>query len=406
MKAKVGDIIVGLDIGTTKTCAIVGEVTEEGIDIIGIGTHPSKGLRKGVVINIEHTVRSIKAAIEEAELMGGCDLSTAYIGISGSHVKGFNSNGVVAVKDKEIRSSDVGRVIDQAKAVAIPIDREVIHVLPREFTVDSQRGIENPIGMCGVRLEAQVHIVTAAVTSTQNLIKCAQRCNLKVEGIVLEQLASSEAVLSDDEREIGAVLVDIGGGTTDLAIWSKGAIVHTSVLSLGGNHLTNDIAVVLSTAMHEAETIKQKYGCALTSMIDPGEMIDVPSVGGRPPKHTGRRFLAEIIEPRVEEIFGLVHREILQSGFADDIASGVIITGGSALLEGMPELAEEVMNIPVRRGVPHGIGGLIDVVNNPKYSTGVGLVLYGSKNNEGALVSREQQLGLLARFRRWLSEVV
>jgi cell division protein FtsA len=374
------NLIVGLDIGTTKICAIVGNVTEDGVDIVGIGTSPSRGLRKGVVINIETTVASIKKAIEEAELMAGCEIKSVYAGIAGGHIKGFNSQGVIAIKNREVSPDDVRRVIDAAKAIAIPMDREVIHILPQEFIIDDQDGIREPLGMSGVRLEARVHIVTGAVASAQNIIKSCNRAGLDVADIVLEQLASSEAVISPEEKEIGVALVDIGGGTTDIAIFVDGAIKHTSVLSLGGNHLTNDIAVGLRTPMAEAEKIKQKYGCCYTSLVGKDETIEVPSVGGRKPRVLSRQLLAEILEPRMEEIYTLVNREIVKSGFDDQIASGVVITGGTSILEGMPELAEQIFNLPVRRGVPQDIGGLVDVVNSPVYATGVGLVVYGSKN--------------------------
>lgn len=374
------NLIVGLDIGTTKICAIVGNVTEDGIDIVGIGTSPSRGLRKGVVINIESTVASIRKAIEEAELMAGCEIKSVYAGIAGGHIKGFNSQGIIAIKNREVSTEDVKRVIDAAKAIAIPMDREVIHILPQEFIIDDQDGIREPLGMSGVRLEAKVHIVTGAVASAQNIIKSCNRAGLDVADIVLEQLASSEAVLSAEEKELGVALVDIGGGTTDIAIFIDGAIKHTAVLSLGGNQMTNDIAVGLRTPMAEAEKIKQKYGCCLSALVGKDETIEVPSVGGRKPRVLSRQLLAEILEPRVQEIFDLVNREIIKSGYEDVIASGVVITGGSTILEGMPELAEQVFNLPVRRGVPANIGGLTDVVNSPVYATGVGLVVYGSKN--------------------------
>ncbi|HBA88432.1 MAG TPA: cell division protein FtsA [Geobacter sp.] len=380
MSGRRDNLIVGLDIGTTKICAIVGAVTEDGIDIVGIGTSPSKGLRKGVVINIESTVSAIKKAIEEAELMAGCEIKSVYAGIAGGHIKGFNSQGVIAIKNREVSPEDVKRVIEAAKAIAIPMDREVIHILPQEFIIDDQDGIREPLGMSGVRLEAKVHIVTGAVASAQNIVKSCNRAGLEVADIVLEQLSSSEAVLSADEKELGVALVDIGGGTTDIAIFVDGAIKHTSVLSLGGNHLTNDIAVGLRTPMAEAERIKQKYGCCLSSLVGKDETIEVPSVGGRKPRVLSRQLLCEILEPRVEEIFTLVNREIVKSGLEDMIASGVVITGGSTILEGMPELAEQIFNLPVRRGLPQRIGGLIDVVNSPVYATGVGLVVYGSKN--------------------------
>ena len=378
--AKKSELIVGLDIGTTKICAIVGEVTDEGIDIIGIGTHPSRGLRKGVVVNIEATVASIRRAIEEAELMAGCEISTVYTGIAGGHVKGINSQGIVAVKDKEVRETDIQRVIDAAKAIAIPLDREVIHVLPQEYIIDEQGGIKEPLGMAGVRLEAKVHIVTGAVSSAQNIIKCANRTGLNVADIVLQPLASAEAVLGEDEKELGVCLVDIGGGTTDIAIYSGGSIVHSAVIALGGNNLTSDVAIGLRTPAHEAERIKQKHGCCLPALIDKDETIEVPSVGGRAPRALSRQILGEILEPRVEEIFQLVSREIQKCGYADLLASGVVITGGTTLLQGMPELAEETLGLPTRRGMPRGIGGLVDVVKSPMYATGVGLVLYGARN--------------------------
>jgi len=318
MSGRKDNLIVGLDIGTTKICAIVGNVTDEGLDIVGIGTSPSRGLRKGVVINIESTVASIKKAVGEAELMAGCEIKSVYAGIAGGHIKGFNSQGIIAIKNREVSPEDVKRVIEAAKAIAIPMDREVIHILPQEFIIDDQDGIREPLGMSGVRLEAKVHIVTGAVASAQNIIKSCNRAGLDVADIVLEQLASSEAVLSADEKELGVALVDIGGGTTDIAIFVDGAIKHTSVLSLGGNHMTNDIAVGLRTPMAEAEKIKQKYGCCLASIVGKDETIEVPSVGGRPPRILSRQLLAEILEPRVEEIFSLVNREIVKSGFEDD----------------------------------------------------------------------------------------
>lgn len=402
------EIIVGLDIGTTKIACIIGELNNDGLDIIGVGTHPSTGLRKGVVINIDATINSIKKAVEEAELMAGCEVNTVYAGIAGGHIKGFNSHGIVAIKDKEVRPADLARVVDAAKAIAIPMDREVIHVIPQEYIIDDQDGIREPIGMSGVRFEAKVHIVTGSVTSAQNIIKCANACGLDVADIVLEQLASSEAVLSEDEKELGVAVVDIGGGTTDIAIFSGGSIVHTAVLSVGGSHLTNDIAVGLRTPMAEAERIKQRYGCGMTNRVSPDETIEVPSVGGRPPRVLGRHILAEIIEPRVEEIFSFVAREIRNSGCDDLIASGVVITGGTTILEHMPELAEEVLGMPVRRGLPTGVGGLVDVVRNPKFATGVGLVQYGAQNEERSIFRvREEKVydKVAKRMRDWFSEI-
>ncbi len=381
--SKKGELIVGLDIGTTKICAIVGEVTPGGIDIIGIGTHPSRGLRKGVVINLEATVDAVKHAIEEAEHMAGCEITSVYAGIAGGHIKGFNSQGVVAVKEKEVRPSDIARVLDAARAINIPQDRQVLHVMPQEFIIDEQDGIREPLGMSGIRLEARVHIVTALVSSAQNIAKCAERNGLSVAAVVLEPLASAEAVLADEEKELGVALVDIGGGTTDLAVFHNGSIRHTSVIPLGGNHLTNDIAVGLRTPVPDAERIKQRYGCAVASLIDKDEPIEVPSVGGRAPRMLSRQILCEIIEPRIEEIFQLVHREIEKCGLNEMLASGVVITGGSTLLAGMGEMAEEVLGLPVRRGLPRGVGGLVDVVKSPQYATGVGLLLYGARQQDG-----------------------
>jgi cell division protein FtsA len=403
------NLIVGLDIGTSKVVAIVGEITHDGrVEVVGLGSHPSRGLKRGVVVDIESTVQSIQRAVEEAELMAGCEITTVYTGIAGGHIKGFNSQGIVAVKDKEVREADITRVIDAAKAVAIPMDREVIHVLPQEFIIDDQGGIKEPLGMSGVRLEAKVHIVTGAVSSAQNIVKCANRTGLNVADIVLQPLASSEAVLGEDEKELGVCLVDIGGGTTDIAIFSGGSIAHTAVIALGGNNLTSDIAIGLRTPAHEAERIKQRYGCALASMVDKDETIEVPSVGGRQPRIIGRQILCEILEPRVEEIFQLVHREIQKCGFEDLLASGVVITGGSTLLAGMPELAEEVLGLPVRRGMPRGIGGLVDVVKSPMYATGVGLVVYGARHTDRRLFRiREENVyrKVRGRMREWLEEI-
>ncbi|MCC6996111.1 MAG: cell division protein FtsA [Deltaproteobacteria bacterium] len=378
--AKREELIVGLDIGTTKIAAVVGEVGPSGIDIIGVGSHPSRGLRKGVVVNIDATVESIRRAIEEAEHMAGCEITSVYAGIAGGHIKGQNSRGMVPVKDKEVSAADIARVIEAAKAVAVPLDREIIHVLPQDYIVDEQDGIKEPLGMAGVRLEAKVHIVTAAVTSAQNIVKCCNRCNLNVADIVLEPLASALAVLHEDEKELGVALVDIGGGTTDVALFSEGSIVHSSVLPVGGTHLTTDIAAGLRTPVDEANRIKQKYGCCMTQLVSDDETLEVPSVGGRPPRVLPRKVLAEILEARVEEMFTLVRREIERTGYEDLLASGVVITGGSTLVEGMTELAEQVLGLPVRRGAARGVGGLVDVVRSPMYATGVGLVLYGAKN--------------------------
>ena len=375
--------LVGLDIGTTKICVVVGKVAEGKVNIVGIGSHPSTGLRKGVVVNMDSTVNSIKKAVEEAELMAGIEIVSCLAGIGGAHIKSFNSNGVVAIKDKEVRPDDILRAIDAAKAVAIPADRELIHVIPQEFIVDDQDGIKDPIGITGVRLEVKVHIVTGSISSAQNIIKCCKLGGLSVDDLILGQLASSEATLTPEEMEIGVALVDIGGGTSDISVFSNGSIKYTSVLPFGGNSITNDIAIGLRTPIDDAEKIKKKYGCAFSTMVGSNETIEVPSVGGRKPRTMLRKTLADIIEPRVEEISSLIYEEIKKSGQERLLASGVVITGGCANLEGMPELAESVFNLPARRGNPIGVGGLVDVVNNPAYATGVGLLLYGFANAKG-----------------------
>lgn len=401
--------VVGLDIGTTKVSAIVGEPNGGGVDIVGIGTHPSKGLRKGVIVNIEATVNSIRRAVEEAELMAGGEIDRVYTGIAGSHIRGVNSHGIVAIKDKEVKGADVSRVIDAAQAIAIPLDREMIHVIPQEFVVDEQDGVKDPVGMSGVRLEAKVHIVTGAATSAQNIIKCCNRAGLNVCDIVLEQLAAAEATLSFDEKELGVALVDIGGGTTDIAIFSKGALIHTSVLSLGGNHITNDVAVGLRTPAQEAERIKQKYGCALTALVEKDETIEVPSVGGRQSRVVSRQILAEVIEPRVEEMMNLVRQDIVRAGCEDLIASGIVLTGGSAIMEGFPELAEQVFQLPVRRAQPQNIGGLVDVVKSPMFSTGVGLVHFGMREERNGASPRSHDYGVYhkvkGRFKDWFQDL-
>jgi cell division protein FtsA len=382
------DLIVGLDIGTTKICAVVAERTENGLDIVGIGTHASRGLRKGVVVDIDATVDSIKHATEEAELMADCEITSVYVGIAGGHIRGMNSHGIVAVKDREVRESDVRRVIDAAKAVAIPMDREVIHVIPQEFIIDEQDGVREPLGMSGVRLEAKVHIVTAAVTSAQNLVKCANKAGLNVVDIVLEPLASAEAVLARDERDLGVCVIDVGGGTTDVAVFADGSLKHTSVLGLGGYHITNDIAVGLRTPFEEAERIKKKFGVSSARYLASDDVINVPSVGGRRPREVSRKILCEIIEPRVEEILSLARQEIVKAGVEGRIPSGVVLTGGACALEGMTELAEEIFESPVRLGIPMHIGGLQDVVRSPMYATGVGLDLFGFSQSCDRIQSR------------------
>lgn len=405
---KKGNLIVGLDIGTTKVCVVVGEVTEDGIDIVGIGSHPSRGLRKGVIVNIEATIESIKRAIDEAEIMAGCDILTVYASISGSHIKGINSHGIVSVKNKIVTEKDMERVIDGASAVVLPMDRQIIKVIPQEYVVDDQDGIHEPLGMAGTKFEANVHIATASVSCIQNIIKCAHRCGLNVNEIVLSPLASAMATLTPDEKELGVVMIDIGGGTTDLIIYIGGSVVHTAVIPLGGNHITNDIAVGLRTPAQEAEKIKQKYGCALSGLVSKDETIDVPSVGGRKSRVLSRQILAEIIEPRVEEIFEFAKKEIAKSGIEDSIASGIVLTGGTALLQGAPELAEQVFDFPVTCATPKGVGGLVDVVRSPMYATGVGLVLYG---NEMRQDTRERLQGnnpyfrIREKVRTWFEDI-
>jgi cell division protein FtsA len=333
-----------------------------------------------VVVNIDSTVQSIQRAVEEAELMAGCEIHSVFAGIAGSHVRSLNSHGIVAIRDKEVMPGDVDRVIDAARAVAIPADQKILHILPQEFIIDSQEGIREPIGMSGVRLEAKVHIVTGAESAAQNIVKCVQRCGLEVEDIVLEQLASSYATLADDEKELGVCLVDIGGGTTDLAVFSGGAIRHTAVIPIAGDQVTNDIAVSLRTPTHHAEELKVKYACALSQLANPDETIEVPSVGDRPPRRLARQTLAEVVEPRYEELFALVREELRRSGFDQHIAAGIVLTGGSAKMEGAIDLAEEVFHAPVRLGLPQGVSGLVDVVRNPIHATGVGLLLFGREN--------------------------
>jgi cell division protein FtsA len=372
------NLIVGLDIGTSKVVAIVGEINEmDEIEVVGIGMYPSRGLKKGVVVNIESTVQSIQKAIEEAELMAGCDIHSVYAGIAGSHIRSLNSHGIVAIQEKEVSLNDVDRVIDAARAVAIPADQKILHILPQEFLIDSQEGILDPIGMSGIRMEAKVHMVTGAESASQNITKCIQKCGLEVDDIVLEQLASSYAVLTEDEKELGSCLVDIGGGTTDIAVFQGGAIQHTAVIPIAGDQVTNDIAVSMRTPTQYAEDIKIKYACALSQLANPDETIEVPSVGDRPPRRLARQTLAEIVEPRFEELFSLIRNELRRSGFEESIPAGIVITGGSAKMEGAVELAEEVFHVPVRLGSPQYIEGLADVVRNPIHATGVGLLIYG-----------------------------
>ncbi|MFO0573465.1 MAG: cell division protein FtsA [Polyangia bacterium] len=405
--AKREELIVGLDIGTTKVACLVGEITDEGVDIIGVGTQPSSGLKKGVVVNIDATVAAIQRAVEEAEHMAGVEITQVYAGIAGAHVKAFCSEGVVAIRDREVRPGDIERVIEAAKAVNIPQDREILHVVPQEFSIDHQDGIREPLGMSGVRLEARVHIVTAASASAQNIVKCCTRCGLQVQDLVLEPLATAEAVLHSDEKELGVALLDIGGGTSDLVVYNDGALVHTMVLPIGGHQLTNDLAVGLRTPMTDAERLKHRHGCALTSLLSEGETVEVPSVGGRPPRILQRTVLADILQPRVDEIFSLVRDELQRCGLADTLASGLVVTGGSTLLQGLPELAEEILGMPVRRAMPQGIGGLVEVVRSPIYATAVGLVLYGARQHEGLHLAHGggERRGVWRRMRSWFAEV-
>jgi cell division protein FtsA len=400
-------IVVGLDIGTSKVCAVVGEMTDRGVEIIGIGSHASQGLRKGVVVNIESTVNSIKKAVEEAELMAGCEIHTVMTGLSGNHVKGFNSHGIVAVKHREVCQRDLDRVMDAAKAVALPTDREVLQVLPQDYIIDDQDGIKEPLGMSGVRLEAKVHIVTSASTSAQNIVKCCNRAGLSVAEIVLMPLAAAEAVLRVEERELGVALVDIGSGTTDIAVLHDGAVRHSVVLGIGGNHLTNDIAAGLRTPTADAERIKRRYGLARASMASGAERVEVPSVAGKSAGTVSRQILCEIIEPRMEEIFLLVQREIAKSGHESSLASGIVMTGGAMLLPGAVEMAEQILGMPVRLGTPTHIAGLLDVISTPIYAGGVGLVLYGMKRQDRVFL-RFRDDRILAKVKHrmsdWLSE--
>ncbi len=399
-----GKMIVGLDIGTSKVAAIVGEVAAGGsLKIVGLGSHPSRGLKKGVVVNIESTVQSIQRAIEEAELMAGCQIHSVYAGIAGSHIRSLNSHGIVAIRDREVYAHDIERVIDAAQAVAIPADQKILHILPQEYIIDSQEGIKEPLGMSGVRLEAKVHVVTCAVNAAQNIEKCIRRCGLEVEEIILEQLASSYAVLTDDERELGVCLVDIGGGTTDIAVFTEGAIRHTGVIPIAGDQVTNDIAMALRTPTQYAEEIKIRYACALAQLAGADETIKVPGVGERGARDLSRQALAEVVEPRYDELFTLVQSEIRRSGFEDMLAGGIVLTGGTSKMEGVVELAEEIFHMPVRIGSPAGVQGMADIVKNPIYSTAVGLLLFGVKQyTAGAGIKEAPGRGLVKKMKQWL----
>lgn len=409
--AENSNMIVGLDIGTSKVVAIVGEVKADGsLNIVGIGSHRSRGLKKGTVVNIESTVESIQRAIEEAELMAGCRIHSVYAGIAGSHIRSMNSHGIVAIRDREVTRADIDRVIDAAQAVAIPADQRVLHILPQEYIIDSQEGVKEPLGMSGVRLEAKVHLVTCAINAVQNIEKCIKRCGLQTEEIILEQLASSYAVLTDDEKELGVCMVDIGGGTTDIAIFTEGAIRHTGVIPIAGDQVTNDIAMALRTPTDNADELKIKYACALTQLASAGEMIKVPGVGDRPARELSRQALAEVVEPRYDELFTLVKAELQRSGYENLLAAGVVMTGGTSKMEGVIELAEEIFHMPVRIGMPQGVKGLADIVRNPIYSTGVGLLLYGMRQQQHQERShhpvsvKEPQISVIKRVKNWLKD--
>jgi len=399
------NLIVGLDIGTSKVVAIVGEVAADGnIEIIGLGKHPSKGLKRGVVVNIEATMQSIQRAVEEAELMAGCEIHCAFTGIAGSHINSLNSHGIVAIRDQEVCPADVERVIDAARAVAIPADQKIIHVLPQQFIIDNQEGIREPIGMSGVRLEAKVHLVTGAVSAAQNIVKCVRRCGLDVSDIILEQLASSCAVLNDDEKELGVCLIDIGGGTTDIAIFTDGSIRHTAVIPIAGDQVTNDIAVALRTPTQCAEKIKLEHAYAVAKMANANDMIEVPGVGERAGRRLSRKMLSEVVEARYEELLNLALAELRRSGFAQLIASGIVLTGGAALVEGIADLAESIFRMPVRIGLPQHVTGLLEVINNPMYATGIGLLLYGTQQryeSHPEMIMVDGVRGLWGRMRNW-----
>lgn len=401
--------IVGLDIGTSKVVALVGEVDADGnLEIIGIGTHKSTGLRRGVVVNIESTVQSIQRAIEEAELMAGCQIHSVYAGIAGSHIRSLNSHGIVAIRDREVQPADVERVIDAAQAVAIPADQKVLHILPQDYIIDNQEGVREPLGMSGVRLEAKVHLVTCAVNAVQNIEKCIRRCGLEVEDIILEQLASSYSVLTDDEKELGVCLVDIGGGTTDIAVFTEGSIKHTAVIPIAGDQVTNDIAMALRTPTPFAEEIKIKYACALTQLARADEIIKVAGVGERNSRELSRQALAEVVEPRYDELFTLIQAELRRSGFEDLVAAGIVLTGGTARIEGAVELAEEIFHMPVRVGAPANVKGLGDIVKNPIYATGVGLLLYGIRQQKdgrpGVELEEKGHASAIDKMKRWFRD--
>jgi len=406
---KRGELIVGLDIGTTKVCALVAEPTKENsLDIIGVGCHPSHGLRKGMVVNVEQTISSIKHAVEEAEMMAGCEIHSVYTGIAGSHIQGFDNQGVIALKHTEITSKDIEQVIETAKMVSLPPERQIIHVLPQEFIVDDQPGIKDPLGMAGKRLEVRVHIITASVTAVQNLVRCIQKAGLDVIELILQPLAASESVLTEEEKALGVGLVDIGGGTTDITIFTNNSLKYSTILPIGGTNITNDIAFGLRTPLSSAEKIKLNHGIAASAFLEGNEEIEIPSLGEKPPRRISRSVLAQIIEPRVEEMLCMIEQELIHSQTKDMLASGVVLTGGSSLLPGLIEMAEQLFDLPVRIGYPHGIGGLIDVIRNPIYATAVGLAKYGFKIQSGKGLQGWRKQPVWQRFidnlKRWLKE--
>lgn len=399
------NLIVGLDIGTSKVVALIGEINiDRTIEIIGLGHHPSRGLKRGVVVNIESTVQSIRRAVEEAELMAGCQVHAAFTGIAGNHIRSLNSHGIVAIKDQEVTQADVDRVIDAARAVAIPADQKILHILPQEFIIDTQEGIREPIGMSGVRLEARVHMVTGAVSAAQNIVKCVRQCGYNVAEVILEQLASSHAVLNEDEKELGVCMVDIGGGTTDIVIFTNGAIRHTAVIPIAGDQVTNDIAIALRTPTQNAEEIKKNHACAVPDLVDSGDYVEVPSMGDRPLRRVSKYDLAQVIEARYEELFNLIKAELRRSGFEDLIGAGIVLTGGASNVDGVLDLAEKVFKMPVRQGLPQYVYGLKDVINNPIYATSVGLLLHGLKQQTAGsqeIFVGDGMKGMWSRMRNW-----
>ncbi|HTP95208.1 MAG TPA: cell division protein FtsA [Burkholderiales bacterium] len=400
------NLLVGLDIGTSKVVAIVAEIRSDGeLSIVGMGSQASRGLKKGVVVNIEATVNAIQRAVQEAELMADCKIGAVYAGIAGSHIKSYNSHGMVAIKDREVSHLDVSRVIETARAVNIPTDQQILHVLNQEFIIDGQEDVREPLGMSGIRLEVKVHIVTGAVSAAQNIIKCVRRCGLEVRDLVLQPLASATAVISDDEKDLGVCLVDVGGGTTDIAVFTHGAIRHTAVIPIAGDQITNDIAMALRTPTKDAEEIKIRCGCALRQLADEQELVEVPGVGDRDPRKLSRQTLAEVIEPRVEELYSLIQRELRASGYEELLSSGIVLTGGSSAMQGMVELGEEIFHMPVRIGTPRYVGALAETVSHPRFATGVGLLLAGLEQHRQHQLAKLQSGSfkhVLGRMKSWV----